>query len=71
VLWKKLELLNLHICKKKFKGEIFIWNPKVHQHNTTREYQQATIQHNKRMSMSKKSLKGANKTQHVNVDKHQ
>jgi hypothetical protein len=47
-IWKKFELPNLHTYKKiKCKGKILIWNPKKHQQNIARGYQQATIKHNK------------------------
>jgi hypothetical protein len=57
VLWKKLELPNLHTCKKKCMWEILIWNPKEHQQNTTRAYQRIAIEHSTRMSMNKKVKK--------------
>jgi hypothetical protein len=40
--------------QRKCKGEIPIWNPKKHQHNTIKKDQRTTIKHNKRMLTSNK-----------------
>jgi hypothetical protein len=44
---KSLNFQTYTPTKEKCKGKILIWNPKKHQQNIARVYQQATIKHNK------------------------